>query len=127
MYILKLAWKKCDPNTDFEAVPEKAGVYIISTLQKSDDKYEVKYVGQASNLKERAQQHWSKNEQNVELKNHIANGYAMKFSYAELSSQSDRDGVELFLFKHFDPIYNKCTPSAKTPMACNLPEVRKHK
>ena len=52
---VKLYWKKCDPKTDFETVLGKAGVYIISTLQKSDDKYEVKYVGQASNLKERAQ------------------------------------------------------------------------
>ena len=50
----------------------------------------------------------------------------MKFSYAESSSQSDRDGVELFLFKHFDPVYNKCTPSAKTSLTCDLPEVRKH-
>lgn len=124
---LELAWKECDPETEFKNVSEKAGVYIISTKQKVDGAYEVKYVGQASNLKERAQQHWSKNEQNAELKNHIANRYAMKFSYAELSSQSERDGVELFLFKHFDPMYNKCTPSAKTPMACNLPEVRKRK
>lgn len=124
---LKLEWKKCDPETEFKNVSEKAGVYIISTKQKIDGEYEVKYVGQASNLKERAQQHWSRNEQNTELKNHIANRYAMKFSYAELPSQSDRDGVELFLFKHFDPMYNKCTPSAKTSITCNLPGVRKHK
>ena len=124
---VKLYWKKCDPKTDFETVPEKAGVYIISTLQKIDYKYEVKYVGQASNLKERAQQHWSKNEQNTGLKNHIANGYAMKFSYAELPSQSERDGVELFLFKYFAPEYNKCTPPAKTSLMCDLPEVRKRK
>lgn len=122
---LKLAWKKCDPETEFKNVSEKAGVYIIST--KLDGEYVVKYVGQASNLKERAQQHWSKNEQNDGLKKHIANGFVMKFSYAELASQSDRDGVELFLFKHFDPVYNKCTPSAKISIACSLPEVRKHK
>lgn len=124
---VKLYWKKCDPNADFEPVPEKAGVYIISTKQQVDNKYEVKYVGQASNLKERAQQHWSKNEQNTELKKHIANGYAMQFSYAELPSQYERDGVELFLFKHFEPKYNKCTPPAKTSLTCNLPEVRKRK
>lgn len=124
---LKLEQKECKPETGFKNVSEKAGVYIISTKQEVDGQYEVKYVGQASNLKERAQQHWSKNEQNIELKNHIAKGYAMKFSYAELPFQSERDGVELFLFKHFDPVYNKCTPSAKTSLSCDLPEVRKHK
>ena len=124
---LKLEWKECKPETEFKNVSEKAGVYIISTKQAVDGQYEVKYVGQASNLKERAQQHWSKNEQNTELKNHIANGYAMKFSYAELASQYERDGVELFLFKYFNPVYNKCTPPAKTSLTCDLPEVRKRK
>lgn len=124
---LKLAWKKCDPKTEFEYVPEKAGVYIISTLQESDGKYEVKYVGQASNLKNRAKCHWSSNEQNTKLKKHIEAGYVMKFSYAELSSQSDRNKVELFLFKYFDPRYNECTPPADSCLACNLPDVRKHK
>lgn len=46
---IKLYWKKCDPKTDFETVPGKAGVYIISTKQKVDGRYEVKYVGQTSN------------------------------------------------------------------------------
>lgn len=124
---MELNWKKCNPTDGFDNVSEKAGVYMISTKQQVDGAYEVKYVGQASNIKKRAKGHWSDNEQNRELKKHIARGYTMKFNYAEVSAQTDRDRIELFLFRYFDPIYNECTPPSKIAVACNLPDVRKHK
>lgn len=123
-----LEWKKKEnlaKHFDFNGVSEKAGVYIISTKQKSDNKYEVKYIGQAQNLKSRGTYHFSDNETNKQLKQHIANNYYMKFSYAEVSVQQDRDGIELFLFNKFEPIYNNNTPPASIESPCSLPDVRK--
>ena len=94
---MELNWKKCNPTDGFDNVSEKAGVYMISTKQQVDGAYEVKYVGQASNIKKRAKGHWSDNEQNRELKKHIARGYTMKFNYAE---------VCLEFYRHFKLAYS---------------------
>jgi excinuclease UvrABC nuclease subunit len=120
---MQLKWKKVE-DANYDNTPDKAGVYIISTRQKADKQYEVKYVGQASDLKARANEHWSENETNEELKEHIAKGFAMKFSYAEVGKQADRDKVEKFLYDHFNPIYNIISPPGETSEECNLPEVR---
>ncbi len=122
---MNLDWYKTNGG-EFSNTPSYSGVYIISTKQKIDDQFEVKYVGQADNIQERAKQHWSNDEENTELKNHIAKGYIMKFSYAEVSKQLDRDNIELFLYKKFDPIYNKNTPPGSKILECSLPDVRKH-
>ena len=106
---MSLKWYKVEKMV-FDNVPEEEGIYIISTKQSSDDKYEVKYVGQASDLKGRANEHWSDNEENEELKEHIGKKYAMKFSYAKVQSQNNRDGYEKFLYFEYDPIFNKIEP-----------------
>ena len=121
----RLDWRKTEPP-DFMNVPEKAGIYIISTRQETDHEYEAKYVGQADNLQARAKEHWSKKEKNKELKAHIAERYVMKFNYSIIESRLDREGMELYLYKIFDPPLNQNSPRGKTAVKCTLPDVRKH-
>ena len=126
-HIIELEWRSVTAPPDFEGVPERAGIYVISTLQKTDNSYEVKYVGQADNLYARAKEHWSKNEKNERLRKHIAEKYLMKFCFAQVSSQTDRDGLELYLYNLFDPLFNHDSPPAETVIKCHhLPMVRKH-
>ena len=120
-----LKWKFAKPPK-FEVIPKVPGVYTIST-QQSDSEYEVKYVGQADNLYERAKDHWSKNEKNELLKKHIAEKYAMKFSFSVVSQKGDRDGLELFLYNTYDPPFNRNIPPGETVIrSTTLPEVRRH-
>jgi excinuclease UvrABC nuclease subunit len=122
---MAISWRKAMPP-NFDSVPDKAGVYVISTLQKEDDEYEVKYVGKATNLRERAGQHWSDSEGNENLRKHIKQGFPMKFSYAEVSREQDRDGIEAYLYSAYSPILNDQTPQSK-PIVADLPNVRKRK
>jgi len=124
MKILK--WKIAEPP-NFRIVPEKAGVYIISTMQEDDHQFEVKYIGQADNLHGRAAEHWSKHEKNDKLKAHIAEKYIMKFNYAEVESRSDRDGMVLYMSKIFDPPLNLNAPPDTDLVKCTVPGVRKYK
>ena len=120
-----LEWRYVTPH-EFEDLPEVPGVYIISTLQRADDHYEVKYVGQAENLQARAKEHWSKHETNESLKKHIHEKFAMKFSFLKVGSKEERDGLELYLYNTFDPLLNHRKPPGETPIKCDLPMVRKH-
>ena len=81
---LELKWFKNYNN--FDSIPETAGVYIISTKREYDNEYEAIYVGQASNLQQRAKDHWSPNETNTALKNHIAKNPLQSLSH--ISSKS---------------------------------------
>ena len=121
----KLIWKIAIPPK-FEKVPERAGIYIISTNQKEDMEYEVKFVGQAENLRVRVNEHWSKNEKNEELKAHIAEKYMMKFNYSEVDSRTDRDGMVLYLHKLYDPPFNTGNLPEADIIKCTVPAVRKH-
>ena len=120
MALKRLDWKKTDPP-HFDRVPERAGIYIISTVQDADNEYEVKYVGQANNLREHAKEHFSKKEQNKELKEHIDQKYMMKFNYSEVDSQSDRDGMELYMYELYAPPFNHNTPPGETVISCTVP------
>ena len=121
----RLVWKKTDPP-DFKNIPEKAGVYIISTRQGTDHAYEVKYVGQTDKLRTRITEHWSKKEKNKELKAHIAENFIMKLNYALVDSKSEREGMMLYMCQIFDPPYNEKYSSSRPVVECSLPEVRKH-
>lgn len=117
--MMQLTWYKVEPYKDVvDSVPDKDGVYALSTLQ-GDGNYKVCYVGQG-NIRDRLTLHLSKYEPNEELKNHIAKGHYMKASYAEVSSQENRDGIELFLYNKFSPEFNKNTPPGKNPIGTNL-------
>ena len=120
-----LKWKKTDvPN--FDNVPVKPGIYIISTAQEEDNEYVVKYVGQADDLRSRVKEHFSKFEQNAELKAHIEQKYIMKFNYSEVDSQFDREGMELYMYNTYDPPFNHNPPPGKVVVQCTLPGVKKH-
>jgi hypothetical protein len=120
---MKLNWRKCAPPA-FDNIPDKPGVYIISTIQKSDDRYEAKFIGKALDLKTAAVQHWSETEANKGLKTHISKGYRMKLSYAEVEKAPDREGVESFLINTLKPVFNGKKMPVKAPIAVNLPNVR---
>lgn len=103
-------------NRGLNNIPQRAGVYIIATNNV------VKYVGQARDLNGRSQQHFSISEDNYELRNHInQNRELTRIYWAEVSLQSERDGIELFLYKRFNPPFNKVTPPTIYPIVCNLP------
>ena len=121
----RLEWKMVEPP-NFKVVPEKAGIYIISTKQETDKAFEVKYVGHADNLRVRASEHWSKKEKNEELKAHIAEDYIMKFNYSEIESRADREGMELYLYDMFEPPLNPGPPRGSTIVKCTIPAVRKY-
>ena len=121
--IKKLIWRMADPPY-FKNVPEKAGIYIISTMQKTDGEFEVKYIGQADNLSARANEHWSKKETNTELKNHIAEKYIMKFNYSLVESKSDRDGMVIYACQKYKPPYNRDLDTDIEVVKCTMPAVR---
>lgn len=124
-----LEWKEVEGGANgmiFSSVPESAGVYIISTKQKSDGKYAVNYVGRADDLRHRLQTHFSENGHSKELLDHIQKNYGMKVSYALVSNYKDREGIELFLYNELEPNLNKVTPYADYEISCNLPNVRKY-
>ena len=123
---VELEWKSVIPP-DFEGIPDKAGIYIISTLQKTDDKYEVKYVGQTDNLYVRAKEHWSRHEKNERLKKHISEKFVMKLCFSPVESRKDREGLVLYLYHLFDPFFNNTSPPGETAIKCCLPMVRRHR
>jgi excinuclease UvrABC nuclease subunit len=121
-----LKWRYVEPPK-FSSVPEKPGVYIISTRQESDHQYEVKYIGQTANLHVRAKEHWSKKEPNKELSEHIEKHYIMKFNYALVDSTTDRNGMLSYMLDIFQPQFNRSSFRPDAPIVkCTVPGVRKY-
>ena len=116
---MKLEWRKLEPyRNNVDKAPDEDGVYALCTLQ-NNHKYKVRYIGQG-NIRNRLKYHLSKQEENISLKEHIAKGYKMKASYAKVSRQSDRDGIELFLYNYFKPEFNKYSPPSDEEIEVNL-------
>lgn len=85
--------------------PTKAGVYKISVKQQ-DDTLKIRYVGQADNLDGRLKEHLDlNNEQNECLVERIRK-YHTEFSFAEISTQDDRNGAEKALYNYYKPTCN---------------------
>ncbi|MCC6323771.1 GIY-YIG nuclease family protein [Candidatus Nomurabacteria bacterium] len=85
--------------------PTNAGVYKIGIKQK-DGKLAVRYIGQANDLDRRLKEHLDlKNEQNECLAERLKK-YHAEFSFAEVSSQGDRDGAEKALYDFYTPDCN---------------------
>ena len=99
-------------------VPAEAGVYLLWVKLKNG-KWRCFYVGQASDLKDRLLDHLSDDEENECVKNNVTN-YTCGFEYAKVSKQSDRDGIEKFLYDHYKPECNKVDPGG-LPIEVNLP------
>ena len=105
---LRLNWNGYFVYTDNNVhryAPTKAGVYKIAVKQKAG-KLRVRYVGQASNIDRRLNEHLDmENESNECLADRIKK-YLTKFSFAEIGDQDDRNGAELALYKHYQPSCN---------------------
>ena len=119
-----LTWKFASPP-NFRNVPEKPGIYIISTQQEIDHEFEVKYIGHADNLFARANEHWSPKERNPVLKAHIEESYIMKFNYSLVESDEEREGMVSYLHTKLQPPFNKAPNDGIEMIKCTVPAVRK--
>jgi len=99
-------------------VPTSAGVYLLWVQLKSE-KWRCYYVGQAEDLEQRLLDHISTNEPNDCIKEYVSK-HISGFEYAKVGGQSDRDGVEKFLYDHYSPECNKQDPGG-TPIDVKLP------
>jgi predicted GIY-YIG superfamily endonuclease len=99
-------------------VPRDAGVYLLWVKLKNG-KWRCYYAGQADDLERRLLEHLSDEEKNscikAKVRDHIS-GY----EYAKVAKQSDRDGIEKFLYDHYKPECNEKDPGGE-PIEVNLP------
>mgnify|MGYP001597393465 CR=1 FL=1 len=85
--------------------PTGAGVYKIA-FKQTDGKLKVRYVGQTNDIDRRLNEHLDiDNEQHECLVERLGK-YNAEFSFAEVSTQSDRDGAEKALYEHYQPTCN---------------------
>lgn len=101
-------------------VPTSAGVYLLWMKLKNGD-WRCYYVGQATNLEERLLAHLSTSETNACIKNHV-DQHVNAYCYASVGKQSDRDGIEKYLYDTYKPECNQKDPGG-TPIPVNLPPV----
>jgi len=112
---MKITWSSFH-NTYNEAevkahVPRSSGVYLVWVKLK-DGKWRCFYVGQADELQKRLLDHLSDSETNECIKKQLSQ-YICGFEYAEVSRQSERDGIEKYLYDHYKPECNKADPGGK--------------
>lgn len=100
-------------------VPEKAGIYLL-WVKLTNGKWRCFYVGQADNLKTRLLQHLSDNEKNECIKTKVSK-YTCGFEFALVGKQTDRDGIEKYLYDYYKPECNKISPPDVDPIEVNLP------
>lgn len=98
--------------------PTSAGVYLL-WVKLQNGNWRCYYVGQASNLEQRLLSHLSFSESNDCIKNHVAH-HINAYCCATVANQSDRDGIEKFLYDHFKPECNQQDPGG-TPIPVNTP------
>ncbi len=105
---LQLSWKGYYKYTESNVQkysPVKAGVYKVGIRQQGG-KLAVRYIGQTNNLDRRLKEHLDfENEENECLVKRLRK-YDARFSFAEVSSQSDRDGAEKALYDNYKPVCN---------------------
>lgn len=118
MEILWSNFHKLTSDNVKHSVPQDSGVYLL-WVKLSNDKWRCYYVGQADNLQERLLQHLSHSEKNNCIKTNVRD-YISGYEYAKVSKQSDRDGIEKFLYNHYKPDCNETDPGG-TPIPVNLP------
>jgi len=99
-------------------VPTSSGVYLLWVQLKSE-KWRCYYVGQAQNLEDRLLSHTSAQEPNDCIKTNVSE-HISGYEYAKVAKQSDRDGIEKFLYDHYKPECNKSDPGG-TAIEVNLP------
>jgi len=112
---LKLEWSArvhCTAEEIDKQVPAEPGVYRIS--HKSWETYNVAYVGQAENLKEKLKQHLLPSEPNSRLRDRFQY-YACAVIYAIVRNQADRNGAERALYDRWKSyVVNDTVPPGPT-------------
>lgn len=102
-------------------VPESSGLYVIA-IMNAMGRYTVVYVGQAKCLRDRVAEHFCSSEQNCDLKSTIARyGKMARVYWAEAPYTRRLSGMELFLFRRYQPVCNKIEPPADVAIPCSLP------
>ena len=107
-------------TTVSNSVPEKAGIYLLWVKLKNG-KWRCFYVGQADNLTTRLMQHLSDTEKNECIKTSVSK-YICRFEFALVGKQTDRDGIEKYLYNYYSPECNKISPPDVEPIEVNLPK-----
>ncbi len=90
-----------------DKVTSLPGVYAITDAFRN-----VKYIGQASDLRRRYEEHLSNSEQNLELKRFLANNPGSLFHYCIINNQYDRNIAERELYFKYIPPFNNQIPAA---------------
>lgn len=119
---MKLNWHflaTYDEATVENHAPLGAGVYLLWVKLK-DGRWRCFYAGQSSGLEGRLLEHLSPDEPNGCIKKKVG-AYICGFEYAEVGRQSDRDGIEKYLYDCYSPECNKQDPGG-APVVVNLPE-----
>lgn len=121
---MKVSWSTFHtPYTEPEVnkyVPREAGIYLLWVKLKNE-KWKCFYVGQAKNLETRLLEHLSDEEENECIEEN-ASKYTCGFEYTKVSKQSDRDGIEKYLYDYYSPECNKVDPGGKA-IEVNLPQL----
>ena len=111
---MEVKWTKLIPldQSGVNRIKEVPGVYRISHYDSNDQKYRIHYVGQAENLKERLWQHLSGNEVNS-CCSRFLKSYKCYFRACVVSTQSNRDSVEVALYEKYKPECVERIPDVK--------------
>lgn len=119
---MKITWSSFHENYTEDVVRRYVstggGVYLLWVKLKTG-KWRCFYTGRASNLESRLLAHLSSKEPDTCIKTNIAK-YICGFEYAKLKTQSDRKGIEKFLYDQYKPECNDLDPGG-TAITVNLP------
>lgn len=118
---MKVDWSKfrlLSEDNVKKYVTSSAGVYLLWVKLKTD-KWRCYYAGQANDLEERLLAHLSTGEANTCIKDNVAK-YVSGYECAKVAKQSDRNGVEKFLYDHFKPECNRVDPGGSA-IEVNIP------
>jgi len=100
-------------------VPIESGVYLLWEKLAESNKWLCFYVGKTKGLEKRLLEHLSDNEDNDCIKKKVAEKVC-GFEYAKVANQNERDGIEKFLYDHYNPSCNVQDLGGK-PIEVNLP------
>jgi excinuclease UvrABC nuclease subunit len=119
---MQLKWSniyRLNSENILKYTPKSAGVYML-WVQLGDGTRRNFYVGQATNLEQRLLAHLSVDEPNKGIKEHVSK-YNCDYCTAEVATQSERDGIETFLYGRYKPQCNEIVPPGDKSIEVNLP------
>lgn len=99
-------------------VPKNAGVYLL-WVKLNNGNWRCYYVGQADDLERRLLEHLAESEGNKCIKKYVQE-HTSGYEYAKVSTQSDRSGIEKFLYDNYKPECNEKDPGGSV-LTVNLP------